>query len=494
MNSKIIVVGLGPGDSGELTLRTWEILKSGRPIFLRTAKHPVVNDFRRSGLSFTPLDDYYEQGATFEEVYQNIINRLLTEAARGEIIYAVPGHPMVAEATVKGLFSAAPKCGATVEVIPAVSFLDAVFTALRVDPNDGLQIVDALALHTNPPQPAYPALIAQVYNRAIASQVKLALMEQYPDEFSVTVIRAAGVPEEEKTAVIPLYELDRWPYIDYLTSVYLPPKEGATACHFPLDPLVRAMERLRGENGCPWDLEQTHQSLKPYVIEEAYEVIDAIDGQDMHKLCDELGDLLLQIIFHAQIAREAGDFDVRDVVAAITEKLIRRHPHIFGEVKVRGAAEVVRNWESIKREERRKGAEPYTLLSGIPKQLPALMTAVKVQKKAAGVGFEWPTVEGALVKVDEELQEMKEAMALNKEDLAEEIGDLLFSIVNVCRFVKIDPEEALRRTIHKFVRRFNHVEEKVRQSGKDWGEFTLDELDHWWDESKVLENNKNSGA
>lgn len=258
---------------------------------------------------------------------------------------------------------------------------------------------------------------------------------------------------------------------------------------YPLDPLVEVMEGLLGEDGCPWDREQTHLTLRRYLLEECYEVIEALEEGDMHKLCEELGDLLLQIVFHAVLAQARGDFSLMEVVEGITAKMIRRHPHVFGDVRVRDGAEVQANWEQIKEREKGKGDRKKTLLAGVPKQLPALMRALKLQEKAARVGFDWDSTAGAYAKVEEELVELKEAHgAGDPEAVEEEIGDLLFAIVNVARFLAIDPETALGRTNTKFCRRFRYIEGVARRRGRKIEDMTLAEMDNLWNQAK--ENGK----
>ncbi len=245
--------------------------------------------------------------------------------------------------------------------------------------------------------------------------------------------------------------------------------------------LVDVMKKLRGKNGCPWDKKQNHKSLKPYLIEEVYEVIDAIDREDYNDLKEELGDLLLQIVFHSQIAKENGIFTIDDVAEGIVEKLIRRHPHVFGDVKVKDSDEVLKNWEKIKKEE---GKE--SVLDGVPKGLPALLKARRVQEKAKRVGFDWKNIDGALEKVEEEFKELKEAIKSNKKDeISEEFGDLLFSLVNVSRFLGIDAEDSLQQTINKFMERFKAIENKIKKSEKkNIEEYSLEELDELWDRVK----------
>lgn len=262
----------------------------------------------------------------------------------------------------------------------------------------------------------------------------------------------------------------------------------ATNDRYSLAPLVEIMRKLRGEGGCPWDRKQTHESLRTYVVEEAYEVVQAIDDRDDEELCEELGDLLLQVAFHSQIASESGRFDVGDVIRGIVEKLIRRHPHVFGDVEAKDSKAVLRNWERIKQRERAdEGGEPGSILDNIAGAMPALMRALKVQAKASRVGFDWPDVTGALEKVWEEMDELEQARkAGDKARMAEEVGDVLFAFVNVARFLKVDPEIALGRTVDKFIARFKHIEMRAGEANRRIEDMTLDEMDSLWEEAKEL--------
>jgi len=304
----------------------------------------------------------------------------------------------------------------------------------------------------------------------------------------ITVISAAGIPELERVAEVPLYELDRLTWIDHLTCVYLPPHDEtkSVVSRYPLDRMADILEQLRDVNGCPWDREQTHISLKKYLIEETYEVLDAIDEGNMYKVCEELGDLLLQIVFHAQIARESGFFDLNDVIEIISEKLVRRHPHVFGSVSVKNSEEVSANWEEIKKGElEKKGEIRQSLLDGIPKNIPALVKADKIQCKAAKVGFDWPDYSGALDKVKEEISELIEVVSGDDQDrVQDEIGDLLFAVVNLARLLKVNSDEALIMAIQKFKERFVYMENAASQACVNLREMDLQELDMLWEKAK----------
>lgn len=252
----------------------------------------------------------------------------------------------------------------------------------------------------------------------------------------------------------------------------------------PFEGLVLIMETLRSENGCPWDREQTRDSLKSYLIEEAYEVLEAIDDHRSDEIKNELGDLLFQILFHAQIAKERDEFDIWAVLSAIKEKMIRRHPHVFGEDTVENSSQVLVNWERIKKGEG-DSKERSSILDGVPKDLPALLRAYRLQDKASRVGFDWPNLEEVLAKVEEELRELKEALQINDLHKSEaELGDLFFSLVNLARFLHINPEGALGRTIKQFMKRFQYIEQEVEKQGKRMEESDLQEMDALWNKAK----------
>ena len=256
--------------------------------------------------------------------------------------------------------------------------------------------------------------------------------------------------------------------------------------HSNFDQLLTIMRKLRGPGGCPWDAEQTHESLTRYLLEETYEVIEAIDEKSPQHLKEELGDLLLQPIFHAAIAEETGDFNINDVIDTLCEKLIRRHPHVFGNLDIKDSNAQIENWERIKKDE--KGAERPSALSGIPNHLPALLKAHKISEKASRVGFDWDHSDQVFAKVMEELHEFEEAWAGgNPLRMEDELGDLLFSIVNLGRFLALNPEEALRKTLNRFQKRFSYVEDSLHSQGKQMQNTTLEEMDLLWEQAKAGE-------
>ncbi len=479
MSGNITVIGLGPGSFGLITMESWEILRQARTLLFRTAVHPTVEEIRRRGIEIHSYDGFYEQAESFEALYQAIAADLIARAQSGEeIVYAVPGSPLVAERTVVLLREmAAGKVPVT--ILPGMSFVEVLYTRLGIDPIDGLTIIDAEDFDQLPADLATGLVITQVYNEAIASDTKLSLMEVFGDDYEVVFIHNLGLPDESLRR-IPLFEMDRQPDIDHLTSLYVPARPKKPV--FDMTPLTDIMQTLRSPGGCPWDLVQTHKSLRRNIIEEVYEVLEAIDLEDPDLLCEELGDLLLQVVFHARMAEEAGNFSMQDVIDGVTRKLVRRHPHIFGDVQARDAGAALLSWEAMKKQEK---PERTSALDGVPRGLPALMSAEKLQKKAAKVGFDWDSVAPVWDKVAEELQELREAVAeKDSGHINEELGDVLFSLVNLARFLKVDPELALMHTNCKFMHRFSHVEQRVKAEKRDWESFSLEELDAFWNEAK----------
>lgn len=478
----IKIVGLGPGSVDSLTIGTIGILKNSNRLYLRTEKHPTVSYLRQINVNFETYDYLYEEREKFEDVYIGIAEDLIDKERQfKEIVYGVPGHPLVAEKSVTLLLKLCEEKNINVKVIPSVSFIDVIMERLKIDIVEGIKIVDAFDLQNHLMDKRVGLIITQVYDKLIASEVKLALMNYYADDTNVFFIRAAGVENMESIREIKLYELDRQQDIDYLTSIYIPRYEKIT---YDLKDLLDIMEKLRGEMGCPWDREQNHESLKKCLIEESYEVIEAIEENDDVKLVEELGDILLQIIFHCQIGKEEGFFDINDVIRAICDKMIKRHPHVFGNVKIDNSKEVLVSWDKIKKEE--QGLKTYTdELRHVAKTLPALMRAFKIQEKAAKIGFDWDRVECALNKVLEEYYEVREVYkGEQKVKILEEIGDLIFACVNVARFLDIDPEFALNYTIEKFIRRFAYIEKSSKTQGVDMINMTLAQMDELWEEAK----------
>ncbi|WP_373485793.1 nucleoside triphosphate pyrophosphohydrolase [Acetobacterium malicum] len=487
----IDIVGLGPGSPGQITLETLALLKDASPNFFRTKIHPVMDFIENEAISYQSFDCYYEQEGSFEAVYDQIVTTLIETAKTTEkLVYAVPGNPLFGEKTVEKLIVAAKAAGINYRIYPGVSFVDVTLNSLEEDPINGLKIMDAFDCVKNPPDPRIGALITQVYDQHMASELKLQLMEMYDPEKKVVLLINSGIPEAEKSLEICLYELDRVEDINHLTSLYIPATNEA---YQGFQGTIEMMKALRADEGCSWDRSQTHESLRNYLLEESYEVLEAIDNQDWDNLAEELGDVLFQIVFHAEIASEAGRFNINQVIGGINEKMIRRHPHVFIDKASFNPEQVETNWDAIKRMEKGESGEVQESpglaaeMKKIPKALPALMEAYKVQKKAAKVGFDWQEPTAALEKIDEEALELRAALRENKpEQVEEELGDLLFSVVNVSRLLKLQPEMVLRKATEKFIGRFEKMEKVASQEKKSLSDYTFEQLDEAWNRSKGL--------
>ncbi len=529
--SPIIVAGLGPGAWEQVTLEVKALLDNASTVYLRTLTHPTA-DHLPQHLDVRTFDYLYERETRFEEIYRQIAEELLRLAASDEakpIIYCVPGHPAVGEASVRYLRAMGRERAVEIKLVAGLSFIEPVCTALSIDPLEhGLQIVDGTELagygeqsgpaaesaeadehflfspYSLPIEPAsfpalaglspmYPVLLCQVYNDRVASACKLMLMERYPDEHPVTVVLNAGVPGREAVIQTTLADMDRGHGINHLACVYLPSIEPLLLPR-DFDSLVYIMGRLRGPGGCPWDREQTHDSIKHHLLEEAYEVVDAMDAGDPDMLAEELGDLLLQVVFHSQLALSADEFTLSDVIGHIVSKLIRRHPHVFGAVEVTGAEHVLKNWEVIKAGEREakakagrnfesaqaaeQGLEGTGLLLSVPRAMPALERAQQLQVRAARIGFDWASIEGVFDKVREELAELQAEEG--KERRTEELGDLFFALVNLAQWMGINAEEALRRADDKFLGRFTAMEEEIVRGGGKLRGMSVEAMDKVW--------------
>ena len=479
----IEIVGLGPGAKEALTIGALEVLKNASRVYLRTEKHPTVDYIKTLGIDFVAFDDKYEIGTSFDEVYESIAQDLVSQHDKyGNIVYAIPGHPLVAEKTVTLLIKLCNDKNIDYKILPAVSFIDAIMESLKIDPVNGLKIIDSFDLKNQIQDRRSGVIITQVYNNLIASEVKLWLSQYYDDDTEIYFVRAAGVEGLEVIKKIPIYEIDRQKDIDHLTSLYIPQNTKSK----DFNDLLQIMDTLRGAKGCPWDKEQSHESLKKYLIEECYEVLEAIDEKNEDMLIEELGDVLLQVVFHAKIGKEEGYFDISDVIKGICNKMIHRHPHVFGTGIINTSKEVLTIWDKIKKDE--KGFDTYTEeLKHVGKNLPALMRADKVQNKASKIGFDFNKVECAMDKVIEELQEVKDVYkSNNKAKILEEVGDLFFSVVNVSRFLDIEPESALHCTIEKFIKRFHYMEKVSLGKGLKLENMSLNDMNLLWNEAKTI--------
>ncbi|RYX98774.1 nucleoside triphosphate pyrophosphohydrolase, partial [bacterium] len=454
----------------------------------------AVEYLKNNNIKYQSFDYLYENSESFEDIYSEAVEKVIAEAKNSEVTYTVPGNPVVAEKSVFLMIKRAKEENIKVKVFSALSSLESIYSALEYDPLSGLVVINAMDLNPSRLNKNMATLLVQVYAQHIASEAKLALMEVYPDTYPIIVVKAAGIEGLERIEEVPLYQLDRLDWIDHLTSVFikpnqfpLPDEEMEISGNTEIERLVNIVSYLRSPNGCPWDQEQTPESIKKHIIEEAYEVVEAIETGEKDLLKDELGDLLLQVVLQAQMASEENIFDFEEVAESISDKLWRRHPHVFGKqtTDVNNGEQVKKLWEQIKNEEKdKRNGESY--LSGIPRALPSLLRAEKVQRKASSVGFDWQTISGVFEKIWEEQKELKEAFdGGNKDEIADELGDLIFSLINFARWTKIDPEEALTRSTVKFITRFQKVEQNIKAQGKKFTDFSIDELEAMWQVAKL---------
>lgn len=482
--NRIEVIGLGAGDINQLSLGIYrKLTQTNQHVFVRTDDHPVIKTLEKEGVNFVPFDDIYQAHDQFEPVYQAIAQQLKKAAEKhGTIIYAVPGHPMLAERTVQLLLEIRDL---DVEIIGGQSYLDDLFTVLKVDPIDGFQFLDATDFERSQIDYRHHLIFCQVYDQMVASDVKLTLLEDLPPEHLVTVVEAVG-SEQERIETVSLVELDQGIRLSNLTSVYVHPTQKEELNHqfFRLRDVIA---ELRGPNGCPWDQKQTNESLRPYLIEETYELIEAINQEDDDGIIEELGDVLLQVMLHSQIGEDQGFYTIDDVILSIVNKMIRRHPHVFAHAKVNDVDDVLANWQEIKATEK-KVNQVESILERVPTASAALVKAEALQKEASKVGFDWTTVEPIWDKIREELTEIKEAIkSSDGKALEGEFGDVLFAIVNLARYYKINSEVALERTNQKFIKRFQFIEQKVKEKDLNIEKLTLEALDRFWEEAKELE-------
>lgn len=466
----ITVTGLGPGNLDRVPQAVRDLLlDTGRTLILRTIRHPAAAQLA-SMRQVVSCDDLYQE-ATYPEVYAAIADRVLDEASRGPVVYAVPGSPTIGEFAVRELRARTRD----LEVIPAESFVDAILAEVGYDPLDrGLQILNGHDL----PDPLIldkPTIIGHLDLPQTLADVAAEISRVLPEDAVVTVLVDVGAQGSITVRTTP-DGIDAELAGDR-TSIFMDAEPGG------LVGAVRTMRRLREE--CPWDREQTHQSLVKNLVEEVYELIEVIsalpegeaDWVAYSAVEDELGDVLLQVLFQAAIAREESAFDIDDVAEVLRQKLVRRHPHVFGDVRAGSPAEVKRRWDLIKQEER-GGAEPESALSGVPAGMPALHRASKVQNRAAKVGFDWDAAGAVVEKVIEEVEELRSAMA-GSGDTGSELGDLLFSVVNLARHLGLDTELALRQATDRFVDRFRRMEGEGPLTGLD-----LDALNQRWERAK----------
>ncbi len=483
MTAQITIIGLGPGSIGSINQETLKAIESAQNRYIRTTRHPNAH-LIKDAISF---DAEYERHDSFDEVYTAIAKQLIAAAHQHQqILYAVPGSPLVLEQTVQHLLQ-----DTTVDVvlIPAMSFLDVAWNELKIDPvNESVRMIDGHRFAELGAGERGPLLVAQCHAKWVLSNIKLAHESATGDE-PVVILHHLGL-EDQQVITTSWQNLDREIEPDHLTTLYIP--KLAEPIAGDLAKLHKLSRTLREQ--CPWDREQTHQSLVRYLIEETYEVVDAINQLDPddpstdEALIEELGDLLYQVEFHATIAEQQGRFSIADVANSIHDKLVRRHPHVFGDVSADSADQVVSTWNAIKKQERGE-VDSKSVFDGVAIAAPALMYSSKLQKRAAEQGFDWPNSDGAYEKITEEIGELRDAVRLNSDPqtIQMELGDVLFSVVNLSRHLGVDAETALRSASEKFKNRFVGVIDLANHRGLDLSKCSLKQLDELWDEIKLIQ-------
>ncbi|MEI8321911.1 MAG: nucleoside triphosphate pyrophosphohydrolase [Actinomycetes bacterium] len=475
---RICVVGLGPGDPGLVTSATLSAINEIQHQFLRTTQHPSAHLLSHA----QSFDHLYDAASTFDEVYVQIAEQLVVAAHEHDtVLYAVPGSPSVLERSVQLLRQ---RKDVVVEVFAAVSFLDCSWTALGIDPIDSnVRLIDGHLFAQQTAGDNGPFLVAHCHANWVLSDIKLAA-ESEPAHTPVVLLHHVGLPDE-KVVYTTWSEIDRTLEADHLTSLYIPRLSEPVAGE--LVKLHQLARTLREQ--CPWDKEQTHESLIRYLIEETYEVVDALQALQVDdpttddNLIEELGDLLYQVEFHAAIAEEEGRFTMADIARTVHDKLVRRHPHVFANVTADTAEQVSTNWDAIKKLEKPKRTG---IFDGVVQSGPSLLYAQQLQKKASKVGFDWPDADGPLQKIHEETNELREAMTgSDPETIGMELGDLLFSVVNVARHLGLDAEVALRSASQKFQGRVEAVQALATERGIDMTKASLEELDALWNSIKL---------
>jgi tetrapyrrole methylase family protein/MazG family protein len=458
VSGRVVVVGLGPAGADLLLPAARHALESTAARYVRTARHPAVEELVASGMQFTSFDPVYDTAPDLDHAYAEMVDIVLAAARDSDVVYAVPGHPLVAERTVAMLHERGP-----VDIVPGLSFADLAWTELGVDPMaSGARVVDGRSLDAF--EIAGPMLIAQCDSRLVLSDVKLSLLEHLVPETRVTVLQRLGTPDA-RVEVVALAELDRVVDPDHLTALYVAAPRNAHDAAVEFTRLVQLTRRLRDPGGCPWDAEQTHRSLTRYLLEESYEVIEAVDGLPSaaayDALADELGDLLYQVVFHAAIAEEQDAFTITDVARGIHDKLVRRHPHVFGDVVADEPTTVVRNWEQIKKDE--KGHT--SIVEGITDGLPALLYTHKLFSKAASVGLDPGTRGEALDRLESAVARTRSSAT--ETDLDANLAQLLAAAVVVARASGLDAESALRAWAARYRAHFEAMEQLAIDRGVD---------------------------
>jgi tetrapyrrole methylase family protein/MazG family protein len=464
----IYLVGLGTGGAQELSEQALHALRRAQRVFVSHPAHPSTRLLQLAGIAFEPCPDEPEQAIA-----------TLLHAPERTVALAMPEHPLLGNALTSQLLAAAAESGRPVRVVASRCAMEPVLEAtLHAAPN-GIQVISAARLPHGALEPTLPCLWfgLDTPERLHALHARLSLL--YPPDWEVVLVHAPGDVSVE-TRRVSLERLAEMP-CDARTYLLVPACPRREQAYMGFEGLTRVVAALRAPDGCPWDREQTHESLKPHLLEETYETLEALDRADPAELREELGDLLLQVLMHSQIACESGAFDIEQVVQHLIEKLIARHPHVFGDAHAETAAQVLKNWDAAKRQQ--KGRD--SVLDGVPRAMPALARAQEISKRAARVGFEWDSIHGVLDKLREEETELRHAIESGDSGrIASELGDLLFTVVNIARHADIDAEQCLRQMVDRFTARFQWMESEAARQNRPLESLAADEWEDLWQQAK----------
>jgi tetrapyrrole methylase family protein / MazG family protein len=457
--------------NGEIDSRVLKKAKEAGAVVLQT---DIPNTLKEEGIAYETLDSIYEEAEDFDELKSKAAKFLFHDG----MLFITLGE-VCSNVIAAGLTNSVVKEGGTVSVIPGGdAALCLAFQSGYTDGTGGVRVYNAASLRRISETDTV-LVINEIDNRFAASELKLKLSRYYDDMHEVFLADIRGMTGEK----IPLCTLDCEQSYGYYTSMVISPRSLTEKKRYAFSDLAEIMDKLRARDGCPWDNEQTHESLKRYLIEESYEVIEAIDNGDYCSLYDELGDVLLQVAFHAKIAEQHGEFDISDVTTAICSKMISRHTHIFGNATASTSQEVLQNWEQIKKAEKGQRTQSEVLMN-VPKSMPALMRSEKIQYKASHAGMDFPDIGEAFSKLFEEADELKESLSGGNKE--EECGDLLFAAVNVARLAGVEPETALQKAVDKFIGRFSLSEVIAAQEGVNLKDCGIDKLNEIWDRAKEM--------
>ncbi len=454
-----------------LTEQGRQVIERADKLFLQTERHPSAVVVRRTGKPYETMDDLYDAAEDFDRLNESIAERISN--AEG-CVYVATGS--ILKSQLPSIRRAVEAKGGTVRVLP---YADACACAFPELTRGRIAAAGDLPESFDPDA---PWTVEEIDSGIIAGEVKRRLSEYFPSEWGI-LFASMEQDGAYRTRSIPLFELDRQKAYGATSVVYVPPVPFERRERYGFADVMRVVRRLRAPGGCPWDREQTHASLKNALLEECYELLDAIDEGDDAHICEELGDVLLQYALHAVIAEERSAFTERDAATGLVEKLIYRHPHVFGSVQVDGTDEVLRNWDALKKKQRNEQTQTEALRS-VPKCFPALIRSRKVQKKAAEVGFDWESAADAFEKIGEETQELKEAMERGGDEVGDETGDLLFAVVNVARLMHLDPEFLLAAATDKFIDRFEAMESLALEQGSPLFSLNFEKQNELWEQVK----------